>query len=119
MTFLRIVIPLELIVEARSFPKPGSHLSGSCSGVRSGGRQAVDIHGIALDGGAGVDYQSPKCRPQLRSERTMISHIVAYPSRSRASFAPAPSATSLAAATSLRIGAMPQLVHGMMRSRGT
>src|SRR5712692_6743205 len=31
MTFLRIVIPLQLIVGAWSFPKTGSHFSGSCS----------------------------------------------------------------------------------------
>jgi len=47
------------------------------------------------------------------------SRMTTYPNRSRASRAPAPSAASLAAAMSRRIGAIPQLVQGMIRSRGT
>ena len=41
------------------------------------------------------------------------------PRRARASAAPWPSAASLASATSRRIGARPQLVHGNRRSAGT
>ena len=53
---------------------------------------------------------------EATSCRIRRNSSLAQPKRSRASLAPAPSACSLAKAMSHRIGAMPQLVQGWMRS---
>src|SRR5262249_56330025 len=59
------------------------------------------------------------CFVALRAPRNDAFGLRRRPSFSRASFAPAPSAASLAIAMSRRIGAMPQLVHGLILSFAT
>ena len=60
----------------------------------------------------------PGLRQGAHDGLTRLAGVV-YPSRCRASFAPAPSAISLASAISRRIGAMPQLVVATMLLFGT
>ena len=71
--------------------------------------------GVELVALTGVCRTTHRQHERSRLQRNAQHH----PSRCRASFAPAPSAASLASAISRRIGAMPQLVVATMLLFGT
>jgi hypothetical protein len=88
-------------------PSPGAQERADLSPQAGRGKEAAAS--ISLESALGSTHHNV---------RKKFFEVTRYPNRCRASFAPAPSAMSFSEAISRRIGAMPQFVHGTMRSRG-